>query len=68
MSLPTPPDSYSKDDQAQTRAQIDRELAKTLKKGNDIYIAGARLIFTAPNGNLWALSVSNAGATVWTAL
>ncbi len=30
--------------------------------------AGSRIVMTAPNGTRWALSVSNAGATVWTAL
>lgn len=48
---------------------IERADAQNRKKMADVEIArGERLIMTSPDGTRWVLSVSNAGATVWTAL
>lgn len=64
MSLSRPPETYNVEDQAQMRATLDAMDRANIKKG--VPITG--LIFKAPNGSKWELSVSNAGGTVWTAL
>lgn len=69
MNLPRPAQAYDMGDQARTRSQIQSWLERARMQGQDLEIAGAeRLILSSPNGNRWALGVSNAGATVWTAL
>lgn len=57
------PSQYDKTDQDRIRGAIEIEDAKNIKRTEAL----DRLLFKAPNGTLFYLSVSNAGATVWTA-
>ena len=68
MSLPKPPPAYDQTDQARTREAIDGALDDRLKRGQDIEFIEGRLILQSPDGNKWALGVSNVGATTWTAI
>lgn len=68
MALPKPPAGYDQTDQAKTREEIDRELDNRLQRGQDIELLEGRLILQSPDGNRWALGVSNGGATTWTAV
>lgn len=63
------PAQYDRTEQQQTRDELDRRDAANYKKRQDIDMDPATvLIMTSPNGTRYAMSVSNAGATVWTAL
>lgn len=68
MNLAAPPPAYDRADQSKLREALRRADAESLKRGRDIEVASGRLILTAPDGGRWALSVSNAGAAVFTAL
>lgn len=68
MNLASAPEAYSKADQAALRDEINRADRLNVKRGQDIEMGNARLIFTSPNGTRYGLSVSNAGASVWTAV
>ncbi len=63
LSLPAPSLSYDPRNEAQARAALERADALNLKTNK----AADRILLRAPNGSLWALSVSNAGAIVLTA-
>lgn len=63
MQLPGAPDQYDPSDQSQMRGTLEREDKKNLKRTEAL----SRLLFASPDGTRYYLSVSNAGATVWTA-
>ena len=63
MFLPPAPGQYDKTDQDHFRGQVKTEDAKNIKRAEAL----DRLLFKSPDGTLYYLSVSNAGATVWTA-
>jgi len=63
MNLPKAPAAYDAADQAQVRRVLETEDKKAVKIDKPI----DRLLFKSPNGALFYLSVSNAGAAVWTA-
>lgn len=68
MILPRAPAEYSPRDQNDLRATLEREDQQNVKRGTDIEIGDASLILTSPDGNRWAVVVSNAGALSATAL
>lgn len=59
MKLAGPPEKYDRRDQADTRAVIEREDARNRKKGQDLELAGERLILTSPDGSKFILTVSD---------
>lgn len=62
MKLPKPPAQYDAANETQLRSAIEREDARNLKKGGNLLIGKGALVLTAPNGSLWQITVSNAGA------
>lgn len=64
------PDKYSQLNEQQFRNEMEKRDLQTHKKGRHIDLGGEDfyIIMTSPNGNRWALTVSNAGALVVTAL
>ncbi len=68
MSIANPPLQYSQADQAQMRAEIEREDKRNQKKGADIVFSGdatvkaPRLIGISPDGTRYRVLVDNAGA------
>ena len=60
LSLPAPKSNYDRQNEAQTRAALERADVANVKVNKAI----DRLLFRAPNGSVWALSVSNTGALV----
>jgi hypothetical protein len=68
MSSPKPPPQYDQKDQTEVRRQLDAADRQNVKIGTDIEFVNNRLIMTSPDGTRWSLTVSNAGASVWTAL
>ncbi len=67
MILPKASAQYDAANEMQTRAAIEREDARNLKKGGNILAGKGALVLTAPNGSLWQITVSNAGALSATA-
>ena len=63
LSLPAPSSNYDPRNEAQARASLERADALNLKTTK----AADRILLRAPNGSVWAVSVSNAGALVVTA-
>ena len=63
LSLPAPSQFYDARNEAQARASLERADALNLKANK----AADRILLRAPNGSVWAVSVSNAGALVVTA-
>lgn len=61
ISLPTAPAEYSQRDQAELRRALQDEDARNQKRNEDIIIVERRLILTAPDGGLWAVTVDNSG-------
>ncbi len=65
MNLPTPGLNYDRQNEAQARAEIDREDKRNVKKGADIILsgnvldAGPRLILKRPDGSLRRLVIDN---------
>lgn len=68
MKLPRPAPTYETRDQAEMRFSIERALAGTHKRGEDVEIGDSRLIMKSPDGNRWSITVSNAGVLGATAL
>ena len=60
LSLPAPSQTYDARNEAQARASLERADALNLKTNK----AADRILLRAPNGSVWALSVSNAGTVV----
>lgn len=61
MKLPRPPQRYDERFQQQQANEIERELRRCHKKGENIELGITSLILTAPNGTRYALSVDNSG-------
>jgi hypothetical protein len=57
LSLPAPPPAYDARNEAQARATLERADALNLKTNK----AADRILLRAPNGSVWAVSVSNGG-------
>ncbi len=68
MRLPVAPATYDRQNEQQTRFQIEQEDAQNLKRGGDIDVGRGRVILTAPNGSRWLLTVGNTGTLGTTAL
>lgn len=75
MNLANPPEAYNRIDEAQTRATLVQEDRKNRKAGVNQTVtsetwtfAKEKLIITSPNGTLYYLEVSNAGALSTTAV
>lgn len=69
LVLPRPAQAYDPADEAKARALIEQADKQNMKTGANIEIVGNQaLILRSPNGTRWQLTVSNAGASVWTAL
>lgn len=69
MNLPSAPATYSQQDQQAMRNAVLRADDENFKKGVDVRLQRSeRLIMPSPDGTLWSISVSNAGALVVTAL
>ena len=63
MRLPPAPDTYQPPDQAALRRLLSQADDDNIKKRRDIVLAnGEGLVLRSPNGSLWRLVVSNAGA------
>ncbi len=63
LNLSNAPAQYDPTDEAQIRRALEVEDKKNIKTGQAV----TRLLFISPNGTKYYLSVSNAGAAVWTA-
>jgi hypothetical protein len=63
LSLPAPSPSYDPRNEAQARASLERADALNLKANK----AADRILLRAPNGSVWAVTVTNSGSVVVTA-
>lgn len=63
MNLARSPAQYDTTDQDRMRGEIAKADGQNIKRTEAL----DRLLFKSPDGHLFYLSVSNAGATVWTA-
>lgn len=69
MSLPRPAERYDPRWAAEQTRQLEQQWATTHKRGTDVELGiGERVIMRSPDGTRWALTVSNTGALVTTAL
>jgi hypothetical protein len=68
LNLPRPGNSYDQANEADTRRQISESDTQNMKKSADVSIVRRRLILQSPNGSLWSVVVSNAGALSATAI
>ena len=68
MNLPKPDVTYSQQNEAALRAELEREDKRNLKAGGDVVFSGSaaeshpRLIGVSPNGTRYRLLISNSGA------
>ena len=62
LGLPRPGAQYSQGDEANARGLIEAADAQNMKIRQDVNISKRRLILQSPDGNLWSVEVSNAGA------
>lgn len=62
MTAPRPQQNYDARWAAEFKRVFDALEAQAHKKGQDVELAGGRLILTAPNGTRYALVVDNTGA------
>ena len=68
MNLSSPDETYSRENEAQTRDAIARADGRNRKLGQDVELAVERLILRSPDGTRWKLNVSNAGVLSATSL
>jgi hypothetical protein len=61
MKLPVPVPSYGPDWQARQNVLIERADEENVKKNRDNYMGDGRVILTAPDGGLWAITVDEYG-------
>lgn len=61
MSLPGASPRYDPGNENQTRQEIDREMAKRVRKGDTVYFLRNECIISSPNGSKWALKVADDG-------
>lgn len=68
LNLPEPGPQYDRQNEAETRRQMNEADKQNLKRLTDIEMGDARIIMKSPDGTRWAQGVDNAGNTTWTAL
>lgn len=68
MNLPRPGAQYDAGNESNTRGILELADGQNMKLRQDVNISKRRLILQSPNGNLWSVVVSNAGALSATAL
>lgn len=70
IKLGPAPEKYDRRLEQEFRTEVDKRDLTTHKKGRHIDLGGSQfyVIMYSPNGSRWAVSVSNAGALVVTAL
>ena len=68
LNLPRPSPEYDVINEGQARATLERNDKELMRKTQDVEIIRRRLILQSPNGNLWSVTVSNAGVLSATAL
>lgn len=69
MKLSPAPEKYDRAEEQANRKLLEGADALNYKKAQDIRLQRSeRLIMPSPDGTLWIVSVSNAGAIVVTAL
>ena len=61
IRLPAPPVRYDQRTESTRNRAIEQADQASLKTNTDNYMAGGRIILTAPNGGKWALKVDNSG-------
>jgi hypothetical protein len=62
MKAPRPQTSYDNRWASEFKRVFDELEQRARKTGEDVEVADNRLILTAPNGNRYAVTVSNTGA------
>lgn len=68
MTLPNPPDRYTPSTEGARNREIEQADAQNYKRDRDVLIVGNRLVLRSPDGTLFQIEVSNAGALSATAL
>lgn len=68
MNLPRPGQQFNQADEANARGILEQADAQNMKIRQDVNISKRRLILQSPNGDLWSVVVSNAGALSTVAL
>lgn len=69
IDFPRAPATYNERDQKSLRRLLKEALDRCYKRGENLEMdRNASVIMTAPNGTRYKMTVSNAGATVWTAI
>jgi hypothetical protein len=68
MNLPAPPPDYSPANEAAVRRALEQEDRRNRKIGADVEMGREKLVLKSPNGNRWAITVSDAGVVGATAL
>lgn len=61
IRLPAPPVRYDQRTESTRNRAIEQADQASLKTNTDNYMAGGRIILTAPDGGKWALKVNNSG-------
>lgn len=61
MTLPRAASQYDAGNENQTRQEIDRELAKRVRKGDTVYFNRNEVIISSPDGSKWAVKVADDG-------
>lgn len=61
MSLPGASPRYDPGNENQTRQEIDREMAKRVRKGDTVYFLRNECIISSPDGSKWAVKVADDG-------
>ena len=68
MILPTVPESYDAETERERNRIVIAADERNFKRGRDVSLDSERFILASANGRRWQLTVSDAGATVWTVL
>lgn len=68
MKLAPPPGNYTPRHEIERNRQLEQADRRNVKAGQDWYVGASRIILTAPNGELWAITVSNGGTLSATSL
>jgi hypothetical protein len=68
MNLPAPTPGYSVANEAAVRRALEQEDRRNRKIGANVELGREQLVLKSPNGNRWAITVSNAGVVSATAL
>lgn len=61
MSIPNPPKEYSEIEWRKIMAAVEQELSKKYQKDSPLFAIDGPIVLASPDGNLWKLTVSNAG-------